>query len=158
MRVEILIGPIASGKSSYCKIRAKDGALIINDDDLFVGFHAGNHQLYSKELKGFYKSMEMHALQGAILLGRDVIIDRPNSRRDSRARYISMARACDVPVVGIIFERHVPEVHAERRFKSDSRGYDLAYWTRVAERHQAEWVSPTLDEGFTEIIKAPPFQ
>jgi hypothetical protein len=44
-----------------------------------------------------------------------------------------------------------PEEHAKRRYESDSRGYSLEYWTKVAKAHLAEYEPPTLNEGFTEI-------
>jgi hypothetical protein len=40
--MQILVGPIASGKSTFARKRATEGALIINDDALAAILHAGD--------------------------------------------------------------------------------------------------------------------
>ena len=51
----------------------------------------------------------------------------------------------------IIFKNEGPEVHATRRWQSDSRGHTYDYWLKVATRHQEMQSEPTLDEGFDKV-------
>ena len=59
----------------------------------------------------------------------------------------------DVRVKLVMFERATPEVHGERRFKSDPRGHDLAYWIEVARLHESWYQEPNQQiEGFDELL------
>ena len=49
--LELLVGPIASGKSTYSNKAAKEGAIIVNDDAIVTALHGGDHTLYDKALK-----------------------------------------------------------------------------------------------------------
>lgn len=155
--IEILIGTIASGKSTYCKTRAKEGAIIINDDAIVEAIHAGNYKLYSKDLKPLYKAVETQIFLSAILLGRDVIIDRGLSlTRSSRLRWIGLAKSFDQTIIARIFKFDLPYEHAKRRFNSDSRGLPFIYWWNVALQHTSIYEKPTLEEGFDLIMKDKP--
>jgi predicted kinase len=154
MKLEILIGPIASGKSTYCRRRVREGAVVVNDDSVVTAVHGGEYTLYDKKLKILYKAVEMSIISHALALGRDVIIDRPCMKESTRRRYIEIGRGFEAEVVGVKFTRHAPEVHAERRFKSDGRGHPLEYWLEVAKFHDSVWEEPTEAEGFSKLILA----
>lgn len=141
----LLCGPIASGKSTHCRKAAQDGAIIVNDDAIVTLCHGGNYGLYSKKLKRLYKSIETHIITSALLMGRDVIVDRPCHRRATRQRYIELARSMDVDAVVLTTKREKPEVHAKRRVESDSRGHDYGYWLGVAQAHDALWQEPSAE-------------
>jgi predicted kinase len=151
--VTILIGPIASGKTTHCKKKAKEGWIIICDDDIVNMLHAQDYTLYDKELKPLYKSIEDHILHVAIAMKRNVIIDRGlNISKKARKRWLAICNSLDVPVLALCFERQAPEVHAQRRYESDNRGHDLDYWLEVANRHDSQYEFPVLEEGFSDII------
>jgi predicted kinase len=150
--IEILIGNIASGKSTWTTERAKQGALIINDDSIVESLHGGNYKLYSEELKPVYKGIGlMTAIMGA-MQGRDLIIDSTNLTKARRARWIGMARMLDVPVVGIVFEQASPAEHAGRRVKHDARGYDFDHWLKIARMFAIQWQEPDISEGFDNLV------
>lgn len=152
--IELLCGTIASGKSSYCKQRAKAGAIIINDDSIVEALHAGNYKLYSKELKPLYKAVETQIFLSAVALGRDVIIDRGLSlTKSSRKRWIGLAKSFDQTIIARIFKFDLPYEHAKRRFNSDNRGLDFIYWWNVALCHTAVYQKPTIDEGFDNVLE-----
>lgn len=151
--IEVLVGTIASFKSTYCKQRAKAGAIIINDDSIVEALHAGQYKLYSKELKPLYKAVETQIFLSAVALGRDVIIDRGLSlTKSSRKRWIGLAKSFDKAIIARIFKFELPEVHAKRRFDSDNRGLDYDYWLNVAKQHTAVYQEPAIDEGFDKIV------
>lgn len=155
MKLTLLVGQISSGKSTYCKQRVNEGAVIINDDSIVESLHAGVYTLYDKKLKTLYKTVENTILATAISLGVDVIIDRPNLRIESRARYISIARSFDVEEIeAYVFQFASPEEHAYRRFQSDARGHSYEYWLRVAREKSQSYQPVFYDEGFSKIINA----
>ncbi len=150
-KLEILIGTIASGKSTYCTTRAEQGAIIINDDAIVTALHGGNYQLYNKKLKPLYKAVELSIMMHALIGGFDVVIDRPNLTRASRAKYLAPAVAMEFQVGFVVFPFKEPKVHAIRRCTDNARGYDFAYWQRVAERQISQYESPEVDEGHAYV-------
>lgn len=152
MIIEILFGPIASGKSTYSRYRAMSGAIIVNDDSIVTSVH-GDYELYNKSLKPLYKSIENHIISMGISLGRDIIIDRPNLTKRSRSRYIGIANSCDVLIDAICFPWLSPEESAIKRFQSDSRGKSLEHWNQAAQRHYSIKEDPEESEGFHRVLQ-----
>ena len=153
MRLDILVGPISSGKSTFCKQSAELGNIIVNDDSIVTAVHGGNYLLYEKQLKLLYKSIENNIIAMAFSLGRNVVIDRPNHSVKTRQRYIGLGHAFDAHVCLVMFERASPEVHAKRRCLSDNRGYDYAYWLDAAQRHESLYEPPNQEiEHFDEQV------
>lgn len=153
--IQILVGMIASGKSTYARMRAVEGAVVMNDDAVVDLVHAGDHTLYQKALKPLYKSIETHVVTAAILMGKDVIIDRgTNISAKGRKRWIGIATAFDVPCQAVVFKREPPEVHAARRFQAGDRGKTLEWWLKAAQRHDRDWEYPALAEGLSKVVEA----
>ncbi len=151
-RVYILIGDIASGKSTWCRTFAREqGVIIVNDDAIVTSLHGGQYDLYSEELKPLYKATELSILQSAITLAWDVAIDRSNYSKSMRRKYIGIAKSFGATVVAIIFPKEEPVVHAQRRIAHDPRGRDLEYWIKAVEAHRSQWEPASMDEGFDEM-------
>ena len=152
MKLFVLVGMIASGKSTYCNNAAKSGQIIINDDGIVTLVHGGDYTLYSEDLKVLYKTIENNILGTALAMGRSVVIDRGvNISIKGRQRWLSLANSLDVPCEAISFHNEGPEVHAERRAKNDGRGHDYDYWLKVAEAHDKVYSFPDFKEGFSAV-------
>ena len=152
--IEVLVGMIASGKSTWARERARQGWLVMNDDAVVNMLHGGEYVLYDKDLRPLYKSIEDHVVHAAVLLKRDLVIDRGlDIDSTARKRWIALARSLDVPVRAVSFEVYPPEIHGERRFKKDARGHTLQYWIDVAEAHAKRYDYPSVHEGFHEVIE-----
>lgn len=152
--LELLVGPIASGKSTYCRKAASEGAIILNDDSIVNAVHGGDYCLYEKSLKPLYKGVENTIVCMALSMGRRLIIDRPNHSKKMRRRYIGLAHSFDTSVQIVMFKRETPEVHGERRFNSDARGHSLDYWVDVAIAQQKIYEAPDKDiEQFDDLIE-----
>lgn len=152
MEIQVLVGMIASGKSTYCKERAQKGWVILNDDAIINMLHANIYSLYDEKWKPLYKSIEDHVFHTAIAMGKSLVIDRGlDISAKSRARWISLARSLDVPISAVVFQRFKPETHARRRAMADSRGHDYQYWLKVAKVHLSRYEYPSLNEGFDKI-------
>jgi predicted kinase len=153
--MEILIGPMCSGKSTYAAKCAKQGAIIVNDDALVTAFHGGDYTLYDKKLKPLYRRAELNAIIDAIAVGRDVVVDRANCMRvECRQKYIGLAKSLSQKVMAAMFDNLGPDVHAARRLSADARGLSWTHWLEAARRHQDQYTAPTLTEGFDEIVAA----
>lgn len=151
-KIIVLCGPIASGKSTYCKNAALNGNIIVNDDSIVNMLHANNYRLYDKNLKILYKSVENLIISMSLSMGRTVVVDRGlNIGVQGRQRWIALARSFDVPCEAVVFENQGPDVHAQRRMKHDGRGYDFDYWYRVANVHQEQYRHPSVEEGFSAV-------
>jgi len=152
--LELLVGPIASGKSTYCQKAASEGAVILNDDAIVTAVHGGDYTLYREDFKPLYKSIENTLVCTALSMGLRVIVDRPNHSVRMRRRYIGLAHSFDATVKIVSFKRETPEIHGERRFKSDSRGHSLEYWIDVARYHNSiyEMPNPTLEQ-YDELVE-----
>lgn len=154
MALELLVGPIASGKSTYCRKAASEGAIILNDDSIVTAVHGGDYRLYSESLKPLYKSVENTVVCMALSMGHRLVIDRPNHSVKMRRRYIGLSHSFDIPVTLVMFQRETPEVHGQRRFNSDSRGHTLDYWIDVAKKHDRIYEPPDqLMEQFDDLIE-----
>jgi predicted kinase len=150
--MRILIGMIASGKSTYCKARAKQGDIIINDDTIVNLVHGNDYTLYEPKLKMLYKSIENHIIMMGAALQRNIIVDSArNLNINTRKRWIALARTIDLPCIAVIFPMQSPEIHAQRRFEYDNRGHNYDYWLKVAQAHYNSFVIPSLNEGFNDI-------
>lgn len=150
--LDILVGPMASGKSTYCNKAAKQGAIIICDDDITMMLHGGNYSLYNTELIPLYKAVENTIIQMGLALNRNVIIDRPNYSIKMRRRYIGLAHSLDALVTCRMFPDEGSSIQALRRFKRNSRGLSLIQWTEAAMRHANLYEEPHLSEGINQII------
>jgi predicted kinase len=151
--LEILIGNIASGKSTYCLKRAKEGAVILNDDAIVNGLHCDQYDLYNKKLKPLYKSVENQIVITALALGHDVIVDRGlNLTPKNRRRFIGLGHSMDSEVVAVVFAFMSPDVHADRRKNHDLRNHTYEYWLEVAKTFDEKYVQPEVSEGFDRII------
>jgi predicted kinase len=152
MTIELLIGPLASGKSTYCRQAATEGAIIVNDDAIVTAVHGGDYTLYKKSLKPLYKNIENSIIGTALSMGLRVVVDRPNHSIQMRNRYVALGNSFDVPVDFIMFKREPPNIHAERRFVNDARGHSLQYWIEVAMAHDSLYEKPCESlENFNNI-------
>lgn len=149
--IELLCGPVGCGKSTHAKEKAKNGSIIINDDDIVKLVHGGYYGLYEKKLKPLYKLVENQILTTAMLMERNIVVDRPNFSKHTRARYISLAKSFDVPISCILWKWTTPEESARNRVTKDDRGYTYEWWLDAVKRHYLLYEEPTLDEGFVEI-------
>lgn len=151
-KIYILVGNIAAGKSTYCKQAARKGFIICNDDAVVNAVHCDDYTLYDKSLKLLYKSIEHQILIASLAMGRSVIVDRGLSMSLSgRKRWLSLAESFDIACDAVIFPMDLPAIHAQRRWNSDPRGHDLAYWTKVAELFHKKYIRPSQEEGFANV-------
>ncbi len=146
-KVELLCGMICSGKSTYAKRRAKEGAIVVSHDDLSQMCH--QEYRYQLDLRSMYRAMEESLVGIAVQNGKDVVIDRTHLTKEARSRWRN-AFIGDLHVVD--FKLELPQVHARRRFEADARGRPYDEWLKVAIHHYDQAKAEPLcwkDEGFS---------
>lgn len=167
MKIEVLVGMIASGKTTYARKRAKQGAIIVSHDDLTEMMH-GEYR-YSPALRQFYRDGEEALVGVAVRHGLDVVIDRTHLTSESRRRWTTFpTRAIDIMVhpekpilVAVEFPRVGAREHVLRRFQRDDRGRTFDDWLAVAEHHAAQadaepfGKDAAMAEGFHEYVRMP---
>lgn len=158
MYLDVLFGPIASGKSTYAENRARAGDLIANDDAIVMAVHGGVYGAYDKGLKPLYKMLGLQIIHHAATDGKNVVVDSTGLRRSTRTRFAEVGRSLGFITRLVVF-RNGEFLGAEdgvRRFRADSRGMSLESWVNIGEHHAAtvEPVDPWTEE-FDEFLKIP---
>ena len=143
--LEILIGNIASGKSSWTEPRASEGWVTVNNDSLARSMHGGNYD-WERQIPGLKTSLGILIVETAGAQGRSVVIDNTNRTSSGRLPFVAAARRAGMKVRAILFPRSSPETHARRRFEADARGMPHDYWLEVARLVDQEWAPPGDDE------------
>lgn len=156
--LDILYGPIASGKSTYAATRAAGGALIYNDDSVHCTVHGGNYSLYDTDLKPLYKMIGMQIIRHAAAIGRDVVVDSTGLRKSTRSRFREIAMALGFRTRLVVFRggKFEGQEDGVRRFNSDPRGKTLEAWKLVGMTHKSFATSINYEtEKYSEILYIP---
>ena len=149
--LEILVGPIACGKSTYSRERAAGGALVVNDDSIVMSVHGGNYDKYDPKLKPLYIQIETAIITAASASWRDVIIDRGCRSRACRNRFATLGNSLGFWVKVVTFPWEAAEVHAKRRFEKDARGLTYEKWLQIAEAHQQTFQPVLGSETYDQL-------
>ena len=149
--IEVLVGNIGSGKSTYAKSRARSGAIVVSEDSIVMDVHGGKYDRYHDDLKPLYRSVETTIFQLAVALHRDVIIDKTNMTRQQRARWITLAQSLDADVRCMWWRGPEKPNAISRRMLGDARGITRQKWEEVYDRKAAEFEEPRMEEGFRFI-------
>lgn len=150
--IQLLIGNIACGKSTYAKKKADQGWIIINDDAIVNAVHANIYTKYRKDLKPLYKAVENQIVMTGLAMKENIVVDRGvNLTPKSRKRFIALAHSFDSEIEAIVFPFLKPEIHAHYRSNDDLRGFSFDYWQQVAEYKQSIYIEPQEHEQFDRI-------
>ncbi|XP_043939340.1 bifunctional polynucleotide phosphatase/kinase [Protopterus annectens] len=136
--VVVAVGYPASGKSSFFKdFLISDGYVYVNRDTLGT---------WQKCVAG---------CEEALRNGKSVVVDNTNPDIESRSRYIECAKKAGVPCRCFLFTASKDLARHNNRFREMTyTGKGHAHVSEmVFNSYKSKYVSPTLAEGFNEIIK-----
>jgi len=162
--VYILIGNIGSGKTYWARRKVFKGAIYISNDAITDMMHMGDYTRYDPELSSTYHRIEDTLLEDSLLnQDRDIIIDRTNMSRAKRKRFICLIN-CYINVregksniewkkIAVVFNSDI--ITCLHRRSKNSKGITERKWAEIYNKFADEFESPTLDEGFDDIIEAP---
>lgn len=151
--MNLMVGNIGTGKSLIARKLMIDGAKVVNMDTIQRMFSGGDYGRYDKHAKPLYHATESAAIETALQLGLDVVIDRTNMDQERRARFIEMASDHNAYVIAYDFGAG-DEQALNRRLVSP-RKVPQVTWRGVFDYMQSSYEEPSLDEGISEIIKPP---
>lgn len=148
--IELLVGMVGSGKSTYARKRAEEGWFIVCHDDIVRMVHGRNY--YWSNFSPIYRAIEESAVRSAHGYCLDVVVDRTSLRRHERERWIKIAKDLEDKIDAVVFPFEHHEIHAQRRFDDDPRGSSLEAWTSVTRTHGMNASVPDESEGFRKIV------
>ena len=142
----LLIGLPGSGKSTLAEKLTKNRkyVVIVSSDKIREELY-GDEATQGDNNKIF--SLVRERAEEALKDCKDVIIDATNLTVKDRSAYFDIAKTYDALVTGILFDIPVKECK-RRNLKRDRVVPDFVY-DKMMKRYE----QPTLDEGFTMIIK-----
>jgi len=148
--IDIIVGNIGTGKSTYAKNNLKDKCLVWNADEIRKMFHPGVY-IFDVEENLVIQSMKIAFIEEGLRLGFDLCFDDTNINREIRSELISIIREAseDVEIRCIDFGKGNDETLERRR--KESRGVNPDLWNEVHKKFFDEYQEPQLDEGFKEI-------
>lgn len=151
--MQILIGNIGSGKSTYCKEKVKEEYIIISKDDLRYSIGAGNYifnlnyeQSISNCMLEFFHSLSQ-------LNDIKIIIDETNMDKESRKFYLYWGKYYKYTKIAMIFPSLTKEESVKRRLQSNHGNTSKEVWDEVWERKNTIYEEPTKEEGFDIIMR-----
>lgn len=152
--IELLYGPIASGKSTYARKEAAlgFGAIVANDDAIVTAVHGGNYDKYRREFKALYKGVTDSIIMFAVNKGVKVIVDSTSFRRSTRDFYRMLGKRLDVSVGITVFRggEFLGREDGSRRWAADPRGMTRTEWEQVGEHHASLHQPLELEEDFDQ--------
>ena len=143
MRLEVLIGFPASGKSTYSKAQEKNGVVVFSSDAIRKELY-GDEDIQGNAQDVF--GLLNQRLVSLLSIGKqNAIVDATNMSIKARKKYIYLAKRYRYEVVAKWFTTPL-DVCLERNSKRDRVVPKFVF-----ERMKNNFQEPTLDEGFDKI-------
>jgi predicted kinase len=153
MSLDILVGNIGCGKSTFAAILARrKNAVIVNMDTIQQMVAGGEYGAYDKEKKRVYQETEDTIIRTALYDGFNVVIDRTNMDKKRRKRFIDIGKKYTEVICYDWGEGNPKDIF--KRIKSP-RGIPEKQWSEVFDYMCKSYEKPTLAEGFDKIIIPP---
>jgi predicted kinase len=146
----ILVGNIASGKSTYCKELAKDGYVILSCDSLryMIGantytFDISKEPILAQTILTMYKLFQE--------LGYNIVIDETNMSQIRRAPFIAN-KLHGYKIKAIVFPPRTIDDSVKSRLLNNHGDTPACVWAEVWKRKKEQFQYPSYEEGFDDVI------
>ena len=148
----ILIGNIASGKSTLAKELDDAGFLVVSSDSIRYMLHPNEYKFKLHEEPIVY-AIKIAAIKAIAKQGLSFVVDDAgNVFKRKRKIYVDIARKFGYELIAV----HMPHISkkeaVKRRLKNNHGGYDSKKWGEVYDMFKDNLELPTIEEGFNKII------
>ncbi len=147
--IQILVGNIASGKSTYCKKHFND--FIILSCDALRYMIGADHYIYNVCLEPILQKAILDMYVAFQICGKNIIIDETNVSMLNRKLFIKKKKL-GYRIKAIVFPRLDMKKSVMRRLCNNHGNTKQAIWEDVWNRFDSRYEEPMLEEGFDEII------
>ena len=150
-RIYMTVGLPGSGKSTWCRKKAEDKNVIIINKDAIRRMIKGQY-IFDYLYEPFIESVSNSILGQALMTGFD--IDETNITKEKRKNLIekiySYTSASELEVICVWFTENRNNLINRM---SNARGYTQERWSEVIEKMRKEFCEPSIEEGFTAVMK-----
>ena len=124
--------------------------MYVSDDEICNMLNRDNYEpsMWSNKHWPVYVAVRTSIAAIALENGFAIIIDTTNMSKSRRAKWVTMAKEFDVPIVAHV---HLDDILGLERRKADPRGQAPEMWEKVHKRFQEQYEEVTLDEGIDDI-------
>lgn len=152
----MLIGCPASGKSTYIKnlFPVLQNSVVMSFDSIIESFaekdgtdYATAFNAHAQEAGTIYDQ----SFKEALATNKNIIIDKTNMSKKSRAKTLNLINKDDWMLVAIDFSQ-VPIGEIKKRLANREKETGKHIPEKVVEQMLASYEAPTRDEGFNYII------
>lgn len=148
----VLVGNIASGKTTMSKKLAKMGYRVISRDALRYMVGAGEY-VFDVSLEHTIAEAHDNLLEAFLDNKIDVVIDEVNVQYARRAQFITMAKDYNYHIIALELPRLSKKISVDRRSKDSHGKFDRKIWEGVWDKFDKAYSSPTKKEGFDWVFK-----
>lgn len=148
----ILIGTPTSGKSSYIKTLNLDNTYIASTDNIITSLHPNKsyNEAFEIESPNFKKldKLMMDNIKLSISENKDIIVDRTNMKKSSRAEYLRLCKDYEKIAIVFLIDENTFLKRNEERFIKEGKKIPLNVWRSMYNNYE----EPTKEEGFDQIL------
>ncbi|KAG7197053.1 hypothetical protein KM043_017582 [Ampulex compressa] len=117
----------------------------------FVKFHLKDYEYVNRDTLGTWQKC-VEIMQQCFVHGKKVVIDNTNPNPKTRARYIDVAKEYKIPVRCFIMATNAEHSKHNNKFRKLTDPNHAKINDMLINSYLKSYVSPTLDEGFEEIV------
>lgn len=148
----VMVGNIGSGKSTEAKTYQKAGYIVIARDQLRYAIGGGVYT-FNPDYEYTIRKLEIKMLHEFLKLGCKVVIDEVGVSKAFRKEYLKIAKEYNYKIRAIEMLRLSKKESVDRRMQDPHQCPDRTVWDGVWDKFDNVYVSPTVAEGFDEVIK-----
>lgn len=148
-RVYLLIGNIASGKSTWRKSHTEH--FVVSRDDIRYTLCPGKYT-FDRELEKAVAAMADAQLEAMLKYGdKDIVIDETNMSKKVRKRTLRLVEKYNAEAIAVCFPDKGRDEHVRRRLRDNHGDLSEVTWNGVYDGLVSAFEFPEWSEGFLEI-------
>jgi len=147
----VLVGNIASGKTTYARTLVKKGFISVYRDGLRYSIGSGNY-VFNKKIEPIIADLHLHCLKTFLSSGYNIVVDETNVTKALRARYITAGKKNKYKIECHILPTIPVKEAIKRRMKDNFGGYSVSTWRRIYHMFSDRYEAPVISEGFDRVF------